>query len=147
MKYCEDDLPVKIVFANDLLKFFGDALVAMLNEETPPAIPSSVREMLTECAELGGFERITFFSSNSLHNKDTGYFSNNSANSSREYSIGFSLALTSANTPIIAAKAQIITSIFLDFMYSAALLSEIRLPFRFSLIFTDILLIPLAKRQ
>ena len=53
MKYCEDDLPVKIVFANDLLKFFGDALVAMLNEENPPAIPSSVREMLTECAELG----------------------------------------------------------------------------------------------
>ncbi|GAB7509894.1 hypothetical protein Bwad005_25050 [Bilophila wadsworthia] len=35
MKYCEDDLPVKIVFANDLLKFFGDALVAMLNEENP----------------------------------------------------------------------------------------------------------------
>ena len=29
MKYCEDDLPVKIVFANDLLKFFGDALVAI----------------------------------------------------------------------------------------------------------------------
>ena len=56
MKYCEDDLPVKIVFANDLLKFFGDALVAMLNEENPPAIPSSVREMLTECAELGGLE-------------------------------------------------------------------------------------------
>lgn len=43
MKYCEDDLPVKIVFANDLLKFFGDALVVMLNEENTPAIPSSVR--------------------------------------------------------------------------------------------------------
>ena len=45
MKCCEDELPVKIVFANDLLKFFGDALVAVLKEETPPAIPSSVREM------------------------------------------------------------------------------------------------------
>lgn len=43
MKYCEDDLPIKIVFANDLLKFFGDALVVMLNEENTPAIPSSVR--------------------------------------------------------------------------------------------------------
>ena len=29
MKYCEDDLPVKIVFANDLLKFFGDADLKM----------------------------------------------------------------------------------------------------------------------
>ena len=38
MKYCEDDLPVKIVFANDLLKFFGDALVAMLNEENPQEV-------------------------------------------------------------------------------------------------------------
>ena len=62
MKYCEDDLPVKIVFANDLLKFFGDALVAMLNEKNPPAIPSSVREMLTECAELGGLELLDLYS-------------------------------------------------------------------------------------
>lgn len=61
MKYCEDELPVKIVFANDLLKFFGDALVAMLKEETPPAIPSSVREMLTECAELGGLELLDLY--------------------------------------------------------------------------------------
>ena len=61
MKYCEDDLPVKIVFANDLLKFFGDALVAMLNEENPPAIPSSVREMLTEGAELGGVELLDLY--------------------------------------------------------------------------------------
>ena len=61
MKYCEDELPVKIVFANDLLKFFGDALVAMLKEETPPAIPSSVRAMLTECAELGGLELLDLY--------------------------------------------------------------------------------------
>lgn len=111
---------------------------------------------------LLGFERITFFSSNSLHNKDTGYFSNNSANSSREYSIGFSLALTSANTPITAAKAQIITSSFLDFIYFTPILFHQTLSckpqavyikatydclFNFSRIFTDILSILLVKRH
>ena len=56
MKYCEEDLPYKIVSANDLLRFFGDALVAIINDKMPPEVPNSVREFLVECAELGGLE-------------------------------------------------------------------------------------------
>ena len=36
MKYCEEDLPYKIVSANDLLIFFGDALVSIINDKMPP---------------------------------------------------------------------------------------------------------------
>ena len=42
MKYCEEDLPYKIVSANDLLIFFGDALVAIINDKMPPEVPHSV---------------------------------------------------------------------------------------------------------
>ena len=61
MKYCEEDLPYKIVSANDLLIFFGDALVAIIHDKMPPEVPHSVREFLVECAELGGLELLDLY--------------------------------------------------------------------------------------
>ena len=61
MKYCEEDLPYKIVSATDLLRFLGDALVAIINDKMPPEVPNSVREFLVECAELGGLELLDLY--------------------------------------------------------------------------------------
>ena len=49
------------LFQQMIFLYFGDALVAIINDKMPPEVPHSVREFLVECAELGGLELLDLY--------------------------------------------------------------------------------------
>ena len=49
------------MFQQMIFLYFGDALVAIINDKMPPEVPHSVREFLVECAELGGLELLDLY--------------------------------------------------------------------------------------